>query len=376
MLADFDRVCGNVELQLNLTKTMFMRNGWVSDAPFSLNGTNISECSSYVYLAYFMKNGTTSLVLGFTLIFWVLFSVVSQWHYIYTAKGMLSYEEIEEKVFRPNNFRIRERCSPVPKLEFINKPTCEHYIYTAKGMLPYEEIEEKVFRPNNFRIRERCSPVPKLEFINKPTCESIFEEWLQIATTKNDTSEPPRRIPIDLLNQFLLNGYAFIQIFEEWLQIATTKNDTSEPPRRIPIDLLNQFLLNGYAFIQHRYLDNRISPEPLIWDDLPELLYYEPDKLTRYGEQGLSIYYALLDYPLLGKVGFVIGSQSAWVEAQALISGARKVFTIEYQRIIIQGDHNITYIHPIDFATEWRRYENTFDFAISFSSIEHSGLGR
>ncbi|VDO88588.1 unnamed protein product [Heligmosomoides polygyrus] len=29
---------------------MFMRNGQVSDAPFSLNGTNISECSSYVYL--------------------------------------------------------------------------------------------------------------------------------------------------------------------------------------------------------------------------------------------------------------------------------------------------------------------------------------
>ncbi|VDO85511.1 unnamed protein product [Heligmosomoides polygyrus] len=43
MLADFDRVCGNVGLQLNLTKTMFMRNGQVSDAPFSLNGTNISE---------------------------------------------------------------------------------------------------------------------------------------------------------------------------------------------------------------------------------------------------------------------------------------------------------------------------------------------
>ncbi|VDP04199.1 unnamed protein product [Heligmosomoides polygyrus] len=50
MLADFDRVCGNVGLQLNLTKTMIMRNGWVSDAPLSLNVTNISECSSYVYL--------------------------------------------------------------------------------------------------------------------------------------------------------------------------------------------------------------------------------------------------------------------------------------------------------------------------------------
>ncbi|VDO75499.1 unnamed protein product [Heligmosomoides polygyrus] len=39
MLADFDRVCGNVELQLSPTQTMLMRNGRVSDAPFSLNGT-------------------------------------------------------------------------------------------------------------------------------------------------------------------------------------------------------------------------------------------------------------------------------------------------------------------------------------------------
>ena len=29
---------------------MIMRNGWVPDAPFTLDGTKISECSSYVYL--------------------------------------------------------------------------------------------------------------------------------------------------------------------------------------------------------------------------------------------------------------------------------------------------------------------------------------
>ncbi|EPB71241.1 hypothetical protein ANCCEY_09662 [Ancylostoma ceylanicum] len=50
MLADFDDACGKIGLQLNLTKTIFMRNGWVPDAPFSINGTTISECSSYVYL--------------------------------------------------------------------------------------------------------------------------------------------------------------------------------------------------------------------------------------------------------------------------------------------------------------------------------------
>uniref|UniRef100_A0A0K0DED9 Reverse transcriptase domain-containing protein n=1 Tax=Angiostrongylus cantonensis TaxID=6313 RepID=A0A0K0DED9_ANGCA len=35
MLADFDKACGKIGLRLNLTKTMFMKNGLVSFAPFT-----------------------------------------------------------------------------------------------------------------------------------------------------------------------------------------------------------------------------------------------------------------------------------------------------------------------------------------------------
>ncbi|VDM54434.1 unnamed protein product [Angiostrongylus costaricensis] len=48
MLADFVKTCGKIVFGLNLTKTMFMRNGLVSHAPFTLNGTNISERSAYI----------------------------------------------------------------------------------------------------------------------------------------------------------------------------------------------------------------------------------------------------------------------------------------------------------------------------------------
>ncbi|KAK6765642.1 hypothetical protein RB195_025513 [Necator americanus] len=50
MLTKFVDTYGCIGLKLNLQKTMLMRNGWVSDAPFTLNGTNISECTGYVYL--------------------------------------------------------------------------------------------------------------------------------------------------------------------------------------------------------------------------------------------------------------------------------------------------------------------------------------
>ncbi|VDM59891.1 unnamed protein product [Angiostrongylus costaricensis] len=52
MLADFDKACGKIGLRLNLTKTMFMKNGLVPYAPFTHNGTNMSECSSYIYLGW------------------------------------------------------------------------------------------------------------------------------------------------------------------------------------------------------------------------------------------------------------------------------------------------------------------------------------
>ncbi|KAK6736646.1 hypothetical protein RB195_019382 [Necator americanus] len=50
MLTEFDETCGCIGLQLNLQKAMFMRNEWVSDAPYTLKGTNMSESTSYVYL--------------------------------------------------------------------------------------------------------------------------------------------------------------------------------------------------------------------------------------------------------------------------------------------------------------------------------------
>ena len=50
MLADYDKARGKVGVRLNHTKTLFMKNGFVNNAPFMLNGINISEFSSFVYL--------------------------------------------------------------------------------------------------------------------------------------------------------------------------------------------------------------------------------------------------------------------------------------------------------------------------------------
>uniref|UniRef100_A0A1I7TAX0 Methyltransf_11 domain-containing protein n=1 Tax=Caenorhabditis tropicalis TaxID=1561998 RepID=A0A1I7TAX0_9PELO len=83
-------------------------------------------------------------------------------------------------------------------------------------------------------------------------------------------------------------------------------------------------------------------------------------------------------YRLDNKTGVVIGSMKPWVEVMALRHGANHVLTVEYNSLNIQKEFQdrLSSIHPVEFAKKWNEYVETFDFAASFSSIEHSGLGR
>jgi len=77
-----------------------------------------------------------------------------------------------------------------------------------------------------------------------------------------------------------------------------------------------------------------------------------------------------------GKTILVIGSQDPWLEAVLLSRNASKIVTVEYGLFISE--------HPaweIIFPKEFnKRYLNgtlpTFDAIFSYSSLEHSGLGR
>ena len=72
----------------------------------------------------------------------------------------------------------------------------------------------------------------------------------------------------------------------------------------------------------------------------------------------------------------VVGSQSPWIEIMALKNGAREITTMEYTKIISE-DPRINTIEAHQFMKMYQ--EGTlpeFDVVISYSSVEHSGLGR
>ncbi len=94
---------------------------------------------------------------------------------------------------------------------------------------------------------------------------------------------------------------------------------------------------------------------------------FEPSHDMRSGMHAMN---------LKGKIVLVIGSVMPWAEAIALEAGAREVHTLEYGRIHCT--------HPkIKTMTPWEARARVlngtmikYDAIISYSSVEHSGLGR
>lgn len=90
---------------------------------------------------------------------------------------------------------------------------------------------------------------------------------------------------------------------------------------------------------------------------------------TAYPHAARYLRDALARYPVRAKSVLVGGSITPWVEATLAVAGAGSIQTSDYQERIV--DSNITrFIHVGSIE------EGSFDAVVSYSSIEHDGLGR
>lgn len=84
---------------------------------------------------------------------------------------------------------------------------------------------------------------------------------------------------------------------------------------------------------------------------------------------------ALRRMRIKGSSVLVVGSETPWVEACALSLGAKEVITVEYGGI--QSTHfQVTTFTPDQLRESPKAFMERFDAVISYSSVEHSGLGR
>ncbi|KAL7551930.1 hypothetical protein ACHAWF_015503 [Thalassiosira exigua] len=96
-------------------------------------------------------------------------------------------------------------------------------------------------------------------------------------------------------------------------------------------------------------------------------------KPMKYGGDGLKIHDGAIKYKsyIEGKRGIVIGSEDPWVEAIMLHYGAAKILTVEF------GEINSETMIPKEFTESFLNGRiDQFDFGITYSSLEHDGLGR
>ena len=154
-------------------------------------------------------------------------------------------------------------------------------------------------------------------------------------------------------------------------------------PRIIPEDMKNAFTLNGKIPVYDFYFNDVVPANTVQWsnDYVNSFINRFTLENIRTGRTGEESYtnaanlhlYAFVRYieSIKNKKVAVIGSQSPWIEAILVNCGAKEVTTVEYNVPICNHDV-IKTISYTDFCNSSEKY----DAIVSYSSIEHSGLGR
>jgi hypothetical protein len=157
------------------------------------------------------------------------------------------------------------------------------------------------------------------------------------------------------------------------------------PPRQIPDAMRAAFTFDGRIvpseyYLHQTYLGATASESVWTRERVDEMVQKARMRTLEgnYGRsetgwviEGLA---RMMNRSLAAEV-LVIGSENPWVEACVLAAGARRVTTLEYG-VITSLHPQITTLTPDALRAQFASYMNRFDAIVTFSSVEHSGLGR
>lgn len=162
------------------------------------------------------------------------------------------------------------------------------------------------------------------------------------------------------------------------------------PPRYMPAAMRHAFTLNGEISLEDKYFHQNYA---LNSSTIP-IRKWNREDIDRWVQLAKSntpfstysindiknIQIALDIVDFANKTILVVGSEYPWIEALLLARGVRRIVTLEHG--VIDTNHpQVETITPSLFNDKYIKGEiqsttNLFDGAISFSSLEHSGLGR
>jgi len=174
-----------------------------------------------------------------------------------------------------------------------------------------------------------------------------------------------------------------------WLRLLSSCPSVQwPPPETIPTELKDDFTMGGHVAVTSYYHQQRNSggkARQAIWrkDDLEAAIVaptLDAVKRVSFNYNNLTKYYVanvLQKYAasVSQQRGVVWGSASPWAEVLLARAGAAHVTTVEYGSI--SSEHpRFTAVTPPRLAAMMITNPRSWDFAFTFSSLEHSGLGR
>jgi len=138
--------------------------------------------------------------------------------------------------------------------------------------------------------------------------------------------------------------------------------------------------MNGKVKLFDKYIDNSLS-KSINWNDKLIQKYindFTAENIRNNYVQGpygnhvsVNLLQSFEDYNIKNMNVAVVGSLTPWIEAM-LINMGNKVTTIEYN----VPDCNYSKLDCKDYFEFFEKNKNTFDAVVTFSCVEHSGLGR
>lgn len=163
---------------------------------------------------------------------------------------------------------------------------------------------------------------------------------------------PLRTIPVNLINDFTMNNTIPI--------VYNFHNDNTDAllEKKWDNNYLSSFI---NRFTKEKIKNNKHGDEP----------YHIGDLFEREG--GASYYHCKIfdKVNVINKKIAIIGSTTPWIEAILYNYGCRDITTVEYNKPEIFHDA----FKSVEYS-EFANTTNNYDMIISYSSIEHSGLGR
>jgi len=160
------------------------------------------------------------------------------------------------------------------------------------------------------------------------------------------------------------------------------------PPSAVPASMHDAFTMGGSVAEDSLYFQQRYSGGEALdndWDRLdldarvaaPDVRQATDGVLTYHQETSVYVDNIIARYAqaIENGAGLVWGSEKPWVEIILARRGAAHVLTIEYGHIATTHPI-ISATTPQLFAAFMAQSPRQFDFVFTFSSLEHSGLGR